>query len=725
MTTMEAVAASPSARTVMSASGKKPRRLLAACLRCHSQKIKCSGDSPCRACISSNKAADCHFPSRERKVTVSESYLRRLEKESKRLHGSHAGPSQQPTPDSRAGSPLGRATGSGDDMDMLNPMFDKQSESRKATEPSFIGEASCAAFNNRLLQCLDANYTPSTPGFTNYFRPPATRRVPMPGHEDAADDANLPDRMHARLLLNLARSFIGNYHPLFLEKAFMAEVDAFYRQDQSPSQLWLCKFLALMALGEVYSNRRRVGDSNRVPGTAYYVRAVQMLPDSFEEPSLLHVEVLTLLAWAANLYGSVRTAFIFSGDAMRLATSLGMHRSVSARSSLTPVERETRRRTWWVLYFFDRFSASKLGQPVFLRDEDIDVELPSMDGLTEEEQQEFLDPAPLAANVRLARIIGNILTDIYGVPSRNNKGLCLHRVHSILKQLRAWHDGLPPSLRINDRGTPRPVASLYLAYNQCIIQTTRPVLLHLFKTQYQLGGSEEPRRDSFSSITLALAESCIGAAQASGRVVEALFLNGTIATFGYWDAHHIFSAALVLIMSAVMKPTPAASDALEMMLSILRSMRDSGNIPAVEFCERLGVIQARVAELRASMGGVGAFILGGARDGGDGNEADHGRESRGDEAHAPRVAAGADSNPHGGPAAGPSSEHYQAMHAGPLQDDGYALPYGQADILGNPLIGRFLDEGWVPSWPDSAFAKDGALGDLATELEEQFLFQMS
>jgi hypothetical protein len=62
------------------------------------------------------------------------------------------------------------------------------------------------------------------------------------------------------------------------------------------------------------------------------------------------------------------------------------------------------------------------------------------------------------------------------------------------------------------------------------------------------------------------------------------------------------------------------------------------------------------------------------------------------------------------------------MQAGGLQD--YALPYGQADILGNPLIGRFLDEGWVP-WQESDFPKDGTLGDLATELEEQFLFQMS
>lgn len=85
-----------------------------------------------------------------------------------------------------------------------------------------------------------------------------------------------------------------------------------------------------------------------------------------------------------------------------------MHRSASRHTSLTPVERESRRRTWWVLYFFDRFSASKLGQPITVRDEDIDVEMPSMDGLTEQEMKEFLDPRPLLTNIKLARIIGNI-----------------------------------------------------------------------------------------------------------------------------------------------------------------------------------------------------------------------------------------------------------------------------------------------------------------------------
>lgn len=83
----------------------------------------------------------------------------------------------------------------------------------------------------------------------------------------------------------------------------MKEIDAVYRREMVPSSLWLCKFYALMALGEIYTHRRGVGDNNRVPGTNYYVRAVGLLQenqDYYEEPSLMQVEVLTLLVRKQN-----------------------------------------------------------------------------------------------------------------------------------------------------------------------------------------------------------------------------------------------------------------------------------------------------------------------------------------------------------------------------------------------------------------------------------------
>ncbi|KAJ4246460.1 hypothetical protein NW757_009509 [Fusarium falciforme] len=630
-------------------------------------------------------------------------YLKKLEADSKRLRAV----TQNPTPESEQSfnTPFDDnetedepPSLSKEESNLFNPLFDRQPEKpvhERSSEPGFIGEASCAAFSNRLMSCLDDTYTPSSAGLSNYYRLNTHGRMPP------EEGPEFPERMHVKLLLNVARRFIGNYHPLFLEVTFMREIDAVYRRELMPSTLWLCKFYALMALGEIYTHRRGVGDNNRVPGTDYYVRAVNLLQenqDAYEEPSLMQVEVLTLLAWASNILGRIRTAYCYSGIAMRLAQSLGMHRSASRHTTLTPVERESRRRTWWVLYFFDRFSASKLGQPITVRDEDIDVEMPSMDGLTREEMAEFLDPQNLIINIKLARIIGNILTHIYGIPKATN-GLYIHQVHGILKQLRAWNDELPPEMRIKERGTPRPVASLHLAYNQCIIQTTRPVLLHLFKMQFQLGSKvreDVPPRQSVSSITLALAESCVNAAQASSRIVEGLFLDGSMATFGYWDAHHIFSAAMILIMSAVMKPTAVNSDHLETLLSVLRSLKTDGNIPAVDFCERLSQIQAGVSNLRAT-GRLDPVCI-----------------------EKPPVAGQVDATPNATMDAGHHLQATMNMPSGAGGDLGI-INYANVDVLGNPLLGSFLDGNQV-QWLDALFSENGTWKEFASEIEEQFQF---
>lgn len=301
------------------------------------------------------------------------------------------------------------------------------------------------------------------------------------------------------------------------------------------------------------------------------------------------------------------------------------------------------------------------------------------------------------------------MTNLYGIPKDTN-GLYIHQVHGILKQLRAWYDELPSIMQVKQRDTPRPVASLHLAYNQCIIQTTRPVLLHLFKMQFLLGskgredsGRSSPTKQSVSSITLALAESCVNAALASSRIVEGLFLDGSTATYGYWDAHHIFSAAMILIMSAVMKPTVVNSDPLETLLSVLRSMKNDGNIPAVDFCERLSQLQSRIMNLQAT--------------------------GRLDPAGFDRPVLVAPSAP-GGPSKPVDSriapqQPYEVVANTPSSGGGssesHMMNYDNVDVLGNPLIGSFLDGSQV-QWLDVLFSEDGTLKEFASEIEEQLMF---
>ncbi|KAK1763287.1 fungal-specific transcription factor domain-containing protein, partial [Phialemonium atrogriseum] len=398
-------------RAGTSSSGQSPRptkrakRSSIACRRCHSQKIKCSGGTPCSACLTAGKASDCHYPFRERKVTISEHYLKQLQADSDALKYrdavGHRQVESSEEDDQRLES-LALAPAPGPDVEVVNPLFDArqiQPCTQMVTEPPFIGEAACDAFRERLLQSLNKKDVSSLPATPKYIK------NGLFGCEASVDYA-LPDRIHAKLLLQVAKRFIGNGQHLYLN-SYMEELESVYQQDAKPSAMWLCKFFVLLALGELYSNRQRRGSIDQVPGENYFATAMSVLQDQYEEATTLHVEVYLLLACYSNALGRIRSAYTHSGVAMRIALSLGMHRSTSS-IHISAVERESRRRIWWSLYLFDRLTCSKLGQPVAVEDDVIDVELPTMDGLNAQEKEDFSDPSHLCASVGLARITGDI-----------------------------------------------------------------------------------------------------------------------------------------------------------------------------------------------------------------------------------------------------------------------------------------------------------------------------
>ncbi|KAJ5498545.1 hypothetical protein N7453_007596 [Penicillium expansum] len=434
-----------------------------------------------------------------------------------------------------------------------------------------------------------------------------------------------------------------------------------------------------------------------VPGTDYFLRAVGLLQDLYETPSVEQVEVMVLFCFYSNALGRVKTAYTYSGIALRMALGLGLHRSLPTDTKLCPVDREHRKRVWWTLYTLDRLCSSNLGYPLLISDAVIDVELPTNEGLIPTELEEFTDPGHLVANVKLAKITGKsvkasfhfrlssaslmsfiLVNDIYCLPQRTTETF-VQRVHRILLSLRKWNDELPSTLQLRQEHLPRHISSLHLHYNQCVISTTRPILLYIFKNRFSLSATsaDAPPR-VFSPTTLALAESCVQAARASNSILSKLFVEGSLASFGYFDAHYLFSSTLILVMSAVMDPNVGMSDAVSYAFTILRAMKEDGNLPSFDYYERLQRTRASVGKMREA------------------NEASS------------RVSAA----PNGS----------TALQEQMVQDaDGSALGFGDGVPLDNPLIDSFLaDKAFI--WPDGLNPQDDSLRDLACELGDEFLF---
>lgn len=188
-----------------------------------------------------------------------------------------------------------------------------------------------------------------------------------------------------------------------------------------------------------------------------------------------------------------------------------------------------------------------------LRDEDIDVQMPSMDGLTPQEAEDFYPPELMTAQVQLARITGSIITDLYRIPQPGRANTFVSSVQRILASLRSWHEALPQVLRLDFSAMPiypsRSVASLHLHFGNAVIQTTRPILFHLFRSRFSRSSTSAPPDPT----TSALAEACIQAARTSNSILAQLWVDGCLAGYGYFDAISVFSSTMILMMSAAMR----------------------------------------------------------------------------------------------------------------------------------------------------------------------------
>lgn len=117
----------------------------------------------------------------------------------------------------------------------------------------------------------------------------------------------LPERIHATLLVRVALRFIGQDYHFFLHHDFLQQLEKAYKtkDTQGYDAVWACKFFVVLALGELYSTTTPAAGhvpGHSVPGTSYFLTAVSLLQDLYEEPTTAQVE--TLLLFVSYLFSS-------------------------------------------------------------------------------------------------------------------------------------------------------------------------------------------------------------------------------------------------------------------------------------------------------------------------------------------------------------------------------------------------------------------------------------
>ena len=153
------------------------------------------------------------------------------------------------------------------------------------------------------------------------------------------------------------------------------------------------------------------------------------------------------------------TCHSYIGIALRSSLRMGLHRNLT--SNFSPIERETRRRIFWIVRKLDTSVSALLGLPEILSSDDIDQELPL------EVDDEFITrdavlPMPAGklsliaasnAHTRLMHILARVTKYIYPIQELKQ---CVQETWKgrIERDLQEWLGRLPMALRPGVAGPP-------------------------------------------------------------------------------------------------------------------------------------------------------------------------------------------------------------------------------------------------------------------------------
>lgn len=383
----------------------------------------------------------------------------------------------------------------------------------------------------------------------------------------------------ARQLFAAQYTYIGTIFSFTDPPAFERLCQEAYRGPPDLGDQIACltyaKMLIILAFGKLYSVNQWI-DYNGPPGFEYLIHALGLLPDVHEDGSILFVETLALVGYFMQNLNRRDAAFLYVGMALRMAITLGLHQE-SSNADLDAASQEHRRRVWWSVYSLDRIQSVKSGNPITIHDEDIGVAFPSK--LPDE--PDYCAAVVLRHYTKLSQICGEITVSIYRRASKSGSEL-MAAAKKIILSLSQWQRELPDELRFDPArlSISRESVSTLLHYSQCINMTARPLLFHVVQKRLKASPADKERdwKEGLTQTTVKVIEMCLAAAQDTINMMTIAAQKNLVATYGYMDSEHAFSAAIVLVMVCVAFPTNQQNTkSMKAALELLRSMSQRGN----------------------------------------------------------------------------------------------------------------------------------------------------
>ncbi|EKV06966.1 C6 transcription factor (Mut3), putative [Penicillium digitatum PHI26] len=390
---------------------------------------------------------------------------------------------------------------------------------------------------------------------------------------------DLPPREVARRLCHNAIDHACSLMKFVHIPSFFASLERIY--DTPPEQFtnqenaFLPLLYIVIAVGCLFSDNESgqgtldlSGYEGAIGQGFQFFKAGRQLLEITDCRDLVSLQAICFMALFLQSSAKLSTCYSYVGIALRSALRLGLHRSVAA--DFNPLERELRKRIFWVIRKMDIYVSTLLGLPQMLSDDDIDQEYPmevdgdyiTTEGITQPPSNYTPLMAGCNAHTRLSNIILKVVKYIYPVKharyrsKSDQRYMVSHsKIREIERDLQNWMEELPPALRPGTEVSPqleRVRQLLRISYAHVQMVMYRPFL------HYVSGGSQARGVDKRS---YACAAACVSVSRNIVHITTGMQKRGLLNGSFWFTMYTTYFAILSLIFFVLENPdSPTAKD---------------------------------------------------------------------------------------------------------------------------------------------------------------------
>ncbi|KAH7041075.1 fungal-specific transcription factor domain-containing protein [Microdochium trichocladiopsis] len=349
--------AAPAWSELKTKAGKERKRLPLACASCRRKKIRCSGEKPaCKHCIRSR--LPCVYKVTTRKAAPRTDYMAMLDKRLRRMEDRIIKTLPKSEQEASANAVI-RAV-----VKPSLPGTLKQGVKKRKAEEAFAPD-----FNK---------WARSASGSNDVNRSVALKVQEEEESKLLAEgrDALPSQELQEHLAEVYFEVVYGQAYHLLHKPSYMRKL----RAGTLPPVLILsvCAVSARFSQHTFFSNTVHF-----LRGEDWASSAREIVKRRYDWPNITILTCYLILA--LHEFGTCQggRSWMLGGDAIRMAFALQLHRDLEhdpqgpkSNTPLSFVDREIRRRTMWASFLMDRFTSSGIDRPMFVKEEDVRIQLP-------------------------------------------------------------------------------------------------------------------------------------------------------------------------------------------------------------------------------------------------------------------------------------------------------------------------------------------------------------